>query len=141
MYFFYFYFYIFCLFFYFFFVFTHSPKKKKKNQAINSALDIALESDPKSCLFGEDVAFGGVFRASVGLRDKYGPNRVFNSTLCEQVCTVKASRLLKRDIFVFFFPFQKRALSVLGSDLPRLDALPLRKSSLQTTFSQLSTKL
>lgn len=30
------------------------------------------------------MAFGGVFRASVGLRDKYGDKRVFNSTLCEQ---------------------------------------------------------
>ncbi len=53
-------------------------------QSINSALDIALESNPKAVLFGEDVAFGGVFRASVGLRAKHGDERVFNSTLCEQ---------------------------------------------------------
>eukprot|EP01099_Mayorella_cantabrigiensis_P001415 TRINITY_DN1610_c0_g1_i1.p1 TRINITY_DN1610_c0_g1~~TRINITY_DN1610_c0_g1_i1.p1 ORF type:complete len:403 (-),score=108.11 TRINITY_DN1610_c0_g1_i1:97-1197(-) len=52
--------------------------------AINSALDVALETDPHSCLFGEDVAFGGVFRAAVGLREKYGPERVFNTPLCEQ---------------------------------------------------------
>lgn len=52
--------------------------------AVNSALDIALATDPKAVLFGEDVAFGGVFRASVGLKDKYGDKRVFNSTLCEQ---------------------------------------------------------
>lgn len=25
-----------------------------------------------SVIFGEDVAFGGVFRCTVGLRDKYG---------------------------------------------------------------------
>ena len=30
-------------------------------------------------IFGEDVAFGGVFRCTVGLRDKYGMlNRGFN---------------------------------------------------------------
>jgi hypothetical protein len=52
--------------------------------AVNSAMDIALQTDPKAVLFGEDVAFGGVFRASVNLRDKYGDLRVFNSTLCEQ---------------------------------------------------------
>lgn len=35
-------------------------------------------------LFGEDVAFGGVFRASMGLREKFGDDRVFNTPLCEQ---------------------------------------------------------
>ncbi len=52
--------------------------------AINNAMDIALEKDPKAVVFGEDVAFGGVFRCTVGLRDKYGPNRVFNTPLSEQ---------------------------------------------------------
>lgn len=28
--------------------------------------------DEISVLFGEDVAFGGVFRCSLGLQDKYG---------------------------------------------------------------------
>merc|ERR1719183_1722330 len=53
-------------------------------QAINSALDIALQTDDKTTLFGEDVGFGGVFRCSVGLREKYGADRVFNTPLSEQ---------------------------------------------------------
>lgn len=52
--------------------------------AINNAMDIALGSDPKAVVFGEDVAFGGVFRTSIGLREKYGKHRVFNTPLCEQ---------------------------------------------------------
>jgi 2-oxoisovalerate dehydrogenase E1 component beta subunit len=35
-------------------------------------------------LFGEDVAFGGVFRCSLDLKDKFGPARVFNTPLTEQ---------------------------------------------------------
>mmetsp|Transcript_14483 Transcript_14483/g.16779 ORF Transcript_14483/g.16779 Transcript_14483/m.16779 type:complete len:319 (+) Transcript_14483:158-1114(+) len=52
--------------------------------AINSALEIALESDPTAILFGEDVAFGGVFRCSVDLKDRFGVERVFNTPLSEQ---------------------------------------------------------
>ncbi|KAK6050011.1 hypothetical protein COOONC_12483 [Cooperia oncophora] len=53
-------------------------------QAVNSALHVAMETDKTAVLFGEDVAFGGVFRCSVGLKDKYGADRVFNTPLCEQ---------------------------------------------------------
>lgn len=52
-------------------------------QAINNALDIALQTDPTACLFGEDVKFGGVFRCSMNLNSKYGDDRVFNTPLCE----------------------------------------------------------
>lgn len=53
-------------------------------QAINDALSLALASDDSVLLFGEDVAFGGVFRCSMNLAEKYGTDRVFNTPLCEQ---------------------------------------------------------
>lgn len=52
--------------------------------AINDAMSIALEEDKKCVLFGEDVGFGGVFRASVGLREKFGEGRVMNAPVAEQ---------------------------------------------------------
>ncbi|KAK3603004.1 hypothetical protein CHS0354_016820 [Potamilus streckersoni] len=74
--------------------FTYVPDTPKANhgettrmnlfQSINSAMDNALEQDPTAVLFGEDVAFGGVFRCSIGLKDKYGKDRVFNTPLSEQ---------------------------------------------------------
>ncbi|CAD8091139.1 unnamed protein product [Paramecium sonneborni] len=63
-----------------------STNRQKMNlfQAINNALDIELGANPKALLFGEDVKFGGVFRCSQGLNEKYGTDRVFNTPLCEQ---------------------------------------------------------
>jgi len=52
--------------------------------AINDALRISLEKNNKVLVFGEDVAFGGVFRVTTGLREKYGKDRVFNTPLSEQ---------------------------------------------------------
>jgi 2-oxoisovalerate dehydrogenase E1 component beta subunit len=51
--------------------------------AVGDALGTALDSDPSAVLFGEDVAFGGVFRCAQGLRDRFGPDRVFNTPLSE----------------------------------------------------------
>ncbi|CAM9537667.1 unnamed protein product [Sphacelaria rigidula] len=52
--------------------------------AVNAAMRTAMETDASAITFGEDVAFGGVFRCTVGLREQFGPDRVFNSPLCEQ---------------------------------------------------------
>jgi len=51
--------------------------------AINNALFIALETDPSSIVFGQDVAFGGVFRCTQNLQEEFGPDRVFNTPLNE----------------------------------------------------------
>jgi 2-oxoisovalerate dehydrogenase E1 component beta subunit len=50
---------------------------------ITNTLDIALESDDSAIIFGEDVKFGGVFRCTMGLNEKYGTDRVFNTPLSE----------------------------------------------------------
>ncbi|KAL8771808.1 MAG: hypothetical protein Q9203_001855 [Teloschistes exilis] len=53
-------------------------------QAINGALTHALRTDERVLLFGEDVAFGGVFRCSMNLATEFGSERVFNTPLSEQ---------------------------------------------------------
>lgn len=53
-------------------------------QAITNALDVALERDENTLIFGEDVGKnGGVFRATDGLQAKYGEARVFDTPLAE----------------------------------------------------------
>uniref|UniRef100_A0A1I7UD76 2-oxoisovalerate dehydrogenase subunit beta, mitochondrial n=1 Tax=Caenorhabditis tropicalis TaxID=1561998 RepID=A0A1I7UD76_9PELO len=63
-----------------------SMEKSKMNlmQSVNEAMRIAMETDDSAVLFGEDVAFGGVFRCSLDLQKKFGKDRVFNTPLCEQ---------------------------------------------------------
>lgn len=54
-------------------------------QALNHTLHEQFEKDDRLVFFGEDTGhFGGVFRVSVGLQDKFGEARVFDTPLCEQ---------------------------------------------------------
>ncbi|MGZ3427182.1 MAG: alpha-ketoacid dehydrogenase subunit beta [Polyangia bacterium] len=53
-------------------------------QAVNDALRIEMRRDPRVVVLGEDVGkFGGVFRATTGLHDEFGPDRVFDTPLAE----------------------------------------------------------
>lgn len=54
-------------------------------QAINQALITAMTENEKVVVFGEDVGyFGGVFRATSNLQEKFGKARCFNTPLTEQ---------------------------------------------------------
>lgn len=59
-------------------------RKMNLFQAINDALATALGEDDNVVIFGEDVAFGGVFRCTMKLAETYGADRVFNTPLTEQ---------------------------------------------------------
>jgi len=57
-------------------------------EAIRSALDEELARDESVIFFGEDVAIaGGVFAATPGLFEKYGPERVFDTPISELAMT------------------------------------------------------
>lgn len=53
-------------------------------EAINNALDEEMQRDPRVMVLGLDVGkLGGVFRATSGLLDKHGPERVVDTPLAE----------------------------------------------------------
>ena len=53
-------------------------------EAVNDALHVELARDDSVMVMGEDVGrAGGVFRATAGLRDRFGPNRCFDTPLAE----------------------------------------------------------
>jgi pyruvate dehydrogenase E1 component beta subunit len=53
-------------------------------EAVNDCLHHELERDESVLVMGEDVGrAGGVFRATAGLRDRFGPERCFDTPLAE----------------------------------------------------------
>ncbi len=53
-------------------------------QAVNDALRLEMRRDSNVVVLGEDVGkFGGVFRATAGLYEEFGPNRVIDTPLAE----------------------------------------------------------
>ena len=53
-------------------------------EAVNDALHVELERDPTVMVMGEDVAqLGGVFRATTGLKTRFGPDRCVDTPLAE----------------------------------------------------------
>src|SRR5437870_10693149 len=53
-------------------------------EAINDCFHVELERDPDVMVMGEDVGrAGGVFRATAGLHDRFGPERCIDTPLAE----------------------------------------------------------
>lgn len=61
----------------------HQPQKRFVD-AISEGLRQAMECDPKLILMGQDIAeYGGVFKVTEGLVQRFGRERVRNTPLCE----------------------------------------------------------
>src|SRR5215467_3711245 len=82
-------------------------------EAVNLALARAMEDDDDVIVLGEDVGInGGVFRATVGLQTRFGPERVIDTPLAELLisgaCVVMAAQGLKPvgeiQFMGFFYP-------------------------------------
>jgi len=57
-------------------------------EAINLALRREMENDPAVVVLGQDVGVdGGVFRATLGLTERFGPERVLDTPLAEALIT------------------------------------------------------
>jgi 2-oxoisovalerate dehydrogenase E1 component beta subunit len=53
-------------------------------EAIRNAMDVSMGHDASVVVFGEDVGyFGGVFRCTAGLQQKYGASRCFDTPINE----------------------------------------------------------
>ncbi len=53
-------------------------------QAVNDALRLQMRLEPRTVVLGEDVGkFGGVFRATSGLHEEFGADRVIDTPLAE----------------------------------------------------------
>ena len=53
-------------------------------QALNQAMHLEMEKDPRVLVLGEDIAVdGGVFRVTEGLLEKFGPERIIDTPLAE----------------------------------------------------------
>ena len=66
---------------------TAAPQGTRINMltAIRRTLDVELALNPRMLVFGEDVGpKGGVHGATLGLQDKYGAQRVFDTSLSEE---------------------------------------------------------
>src|SRR6266481_8140704 len=58
--------------------------RKTMVEAIRDAMNVCMERDENVVVFGEDVGyFGGVFRSTQGLQQKFGSNRVFDTPINE----------------------------------------------------------
>ena len=86
-------------------------------EAVRQALFDAMEADPRVCCLGEDVgAYGGAFRATEGLQEHFGPDRVIDTPIAEQAiagAAIGAALMGQRPVAEFQF----MDFALLASDL------------------------
>jgi len=86
-------------------------------EAIRQALFDAMEADGRVCCLGEDIgAYGGAFRATEGLLERFGVDRVIDTPISEQAivgAAIGAALMGQRPVAEFQF----MDFALLASDL------------------------
>jgi 2-oxoisovalerate dehydrogenase E1 component beta subunit len=86
-------------------------------EAIRQALQDAMAEDSRVCCLGEDIgAYGGAFRATEGLLERFGPDRVMDTPISEQAiagAAIGAALMGQRPVAEFQF----MDFALLASDL------------------------
>ncbi|EDY83624.1 Dehydrogenase E1 component family [Verrucomicrobiia bacterium DG1235] len=73
---------------------TSAPPVLTYAQAINAALDKILAESPESLVMGQDIAdYGGPFKVTEDLLQKYGRTRILNTPICESAMVGYATGL------------------------------------------------
>jgi acetoin:2,6-dichlorophenolindophenol oxidoreductase subunit beta len=93
-------------------------------EAVNAALAAELEADPTVLLMGEDVAqAGGVFKTNEGLPERFGPERIRNTPICENgfigVALGMAVTGLRPVVEIMFSDFLPTAADAIVNELPK----------------------
>jgi pyruvate dehydrogenase E1 component beta subunit len=102
-----------------------TTEKRALLEAVNLALHRAMQEDENVVVLGEDVGVnGGVFRATLGLRDRFGFKRVIDTPLAEAMiaglAVGMAAQGLKPVMEIQFLGFIYAAMEHLVSHASRL---------------------
>lgn len=102
-----------------------TTEKRALLEAVNLALHRAMQEDQNVVVLGEDVGVnGGVFRATLGLRDRFGFKRVIDTPLAETMiaglAVGMAAQGLKPVMEIQFLGFIYAAMEHLVSHASRL---------------------
>jgi pyruvate/2-oxoglutarate/acetoin dehydrogenase E1 component len=93
-------------------------------EAVAAALIDEMAADPAVILMGEDVgASGGVFKTNVGVFERFGPDRVLNTPICENgflgVALGMAVTGLRPVVEIMFSDFLPTAGDAIVNELPK----------------------
>ncbi len=102
-----------------------TTEKRALLEAVNLALHRAMQEDENVVVLGEDVGInGGVFRATLGLRDRFGFKRVIDTPLAETMigglAVGMAAQGLKPVMEIQFLGFIYAAMEHLVSHASRI---------------------
>ena len=98
--------------------------EKTMVEAVRDAMSEEMKRDERIIVMGEDVGQGGVFRATQGLRDEFGPDRCIDTPLAESAIVGVAIGASLNGIIpiaeIQFADFSHPALDQIVSEAARL---------------------